>query len=279
MMIAQSRTGIRNVYTVRENGYRFTFNGMEKDDEVKGVGNSLDFGARIYDSRLGRWLSVDPLSYKFPFASPYTFVDNNPIYYIDPDGRVKVDAKGNVIFKAQGKPILVNHPSGSSAQVQMGVIYADDGTEIQAFKNITGDKGWDTDCHGVTFAEGQVWINNDQVDKLLIGDNYESINKSEASKNDIVVYRNKNNEPEHSVTVVSSENETIIVNGQGGLEKENHQDEVNSAWDKNSTQDFYRKRNRNEKETKSLPKIDKTIPKMERDNTDVGKGGNAADGF
>jgi hypothetical protein len=80
-----------------------------------------------------------------------------------------------VIFKAQGKPILVNHPSGSSAQVQMGVIYADDGTEIQAFKNITGDKGWDTDCHGVTFAEGQVWINNDQVDKLLIGDNYESI--------------------------------------------------------------------------------------------------------
>jgi RHS repeat-associated protein len=67
-MIPQSRTGIRNVYAVRENGYRFTFNGMEKDDEVKGVGNSLDFGARIYDSRLGRWLSVDPLSYKFPIC-------------------------------------------------------------------------------------------------------------------------------------------------------------------------------------------------------------------
>lgn len=37
---------------------------MEKDNEVKGSGNSLDFGARIYDSRLGKWLSTDPLQTK-----------------------------------------------------------------------------------------------------------------------------------------------------------------------------------------------------------------------
>ena len=43
--------------------YRWGFNGKETDNEVKGNGNSLDFGARIYDSRLGRWLSVDPVSY------------------------------------------------------------------------------------------------------------------------------------------------------------------------------------------------------------------------
>jgi len=36
--------------------YRYGFNGKEKDDEVKGSGNSLDFGARMYDSRLGRWI-------------------------------------------------------------------------------------------------------------------------------------------------------------------------------------------------------------------------------
>ena len=35
-------------------GYRFGFNGMENDDELKGQGNSLDFGARIYDQRTGR---------------------------------------------------------------------------------------------------------------------------------------------------------------------------------------------------------------------------------
>ena len=34
--------------------YPSGFNGKENDDEIKGVGNSLDFGARMYDSRLGR---------------------------------------------------------------------------------------------------------------------------------------------------------------------------------------------------------------------------------
>ena len=75
-------------------GYRFGFNGHEKDDEVKGLGNSLDFGARIYDSRLGRWLSTDPLASKYPFASPYNFVLNNPITSIDPDGKLVVFVNG-----------------------------------------------------------------------------------------------------------------------------------------------------------------------------------------
>ena len=67
--------------------YRFGFNGMEKDNELKGTGNSYDFGARIYDSRLGRWLSVDPLMRKYPGLTPYNFVGNSPIIYIDPNGR------------------------------------------------------------------------------------------------------------------------------------------------------------------------------------------------
>ncbi|MEA3495129.1 MAG: RHS repeat-associated core domain-containing protein [Bacteroidota bacterium] len=67
--------------------YRFSFNGMEKDDEVKGNGNSLDFGARIYDPRLGRWLSLDTLQAKYPTISPYSFATNRPIIAIDIDGR------------------------------------------------------------------------------------------------------------------------------------------------------------------------------------------------
>ena len=39
--------------------YRFGFNGMENDHEMKGTGNSLDFGARIYDPRIGKFLSID----------------------------------------------------------------------------------------------------------------------------------------------------------------------------------------------------------------------------
>ncbi len=68
-------------------GYRYGFNGKENDNEVKGSGNSYDFGARIYDPRIGRWLSLDPLQAKYPELSPYNFVANNPILFIDADGR------------------------------------------------------------------------------------------------------------------------------------------------------------------------------------------------
>ncbi len=73
--------------------YRWGFNGEETDNDVKGAGNSLDFGARIYDSRLGRWLSLDPLSNKYPYVSPYVFALNNPIALIDPDGGVVTGLK------------------------------------------------------------------------------------------------------------------------------------------------------------------------------------------
>lgn len=59
---------------------------MEKDDEIKGNGNSYDFGARIYDPRLGRWLSTDPKASKGPGLSPYNYSFNSPISYSDPDG-------------------------------------------------------------------------------------------------------------------------------------------------------------------------------------------------
>jgi RHS repeat-associated protein len=71
--------------------YRFGFNGKEKDNELKGTGNSLDFGARIYDSRLGRWLSLDPLQAKYPSLSPYNFVANSPLKNLEVDGRYWID--------------------------------------------------------------------------------------------------------------------------------------------------------------------------------------------
>jgi|GEM_PF-1521598 len=69
--------------------YRYSFNGMEKDDEVKGKGNHLDFGARCYDSRLGRWFSVDAMAGKQPAWSPYKMAKDNPMIYKDPDGNTE----------------------------------------------------------------------------------------------------------------------------------------------------------------------------------------------
>jgi RHS repeat-associated protein len=66
--------------------YRYGFNGMEKDDEVKGSGNSYDYIKRFYDSRLGRFLSIDPITADYPYYSPYQFAGNKPIIAIDRDG-------------------------------------------------------------------------------------------------------------------------------------------------------------------------------------------------
>jgi RHS repeat-associated protein len=66
--------------------YRYGFNGKENDNEVKGEGNQQDYGNRIYDPRLGRFLSVDPLTKKFPNLTPYQYAGNKPIWCVDLDG-------------------------------------------------------------------------------------------------------------------------------------------------------------------------------------------------
>src|SRR5215218_8453250 len=50
--------------------YRYGFNGKENDPEIKGEGNQQDYGMRIYDPRLGKFLSVDPLGKKYPWYTP-----------------------------------------------------------------------------------------------------------------------------------------------------------------------------------------------------------------
>lgn len=67
--------------------YRYGFNGMESDDEVSGDNNSYDFGARMYNPRIGRWMSRDAHESSYPNLSSYSFVKNNPVTFVDPDGR------------------------------------------------------------------------------------------------------------------------------------------------------------------------------------------------
>jgi RHS repeat-associated protein len=69
---------------------KFTYNGKEKVDDL--ALNWLDYGARNYDARLGRWWSVDPLAGKFAPVSPYNYALNNPMSLIDPNGMETVNA-------------------------------------------------------------------------------------------------------------------------------------------------------------------------------------------
>lgn len=63
--------------------YRYGFGGHEKDDELKGIGNSYDFGERMFDPRVGRFLSLDPLEEQFPSFSPFNYAYNIPLRFVD----------------------------------------------------------------------------------------------------------------------------------------------------------------------------------------------------
>jgi len=86
----------KRLNTVDAGGYRFGFNGKEKDDEWHGsTGTVYDYGFRIYDARIARFLSVDPLTKDYPMLTPYQFASNMPTRAIDLDGlEAAIDVTG-----------------------------------------------------------------------------------------------------------------------------------------------------------------------------------------
>ncbi|TXI33824.1 MAG: hypothetical protein E6Q58_02240 [Niabella sp.] len=97
--------------------YRYGFNGKENDNEMKGEGNQQDYGLRIYDPRLGKFLSVDPLFKEYPWNSPYAFAENEPIANIDLDGAEKMPYKTPSQLPKLGKTSSYTTKMGAGAQV------------------------------------------------------------------------------------------------------------------------------------------------------------------
>jgi hypothetical protein len=79
-------------------GYRFGFNGQEKDDEVAGRGNTFTAEFWEYEPRLGRRWNIDPAYAEKPWMSPYHAFSNRPVVNIDPNGALDTkyeDEDGN----------------------------------------------------------------------------------------------------------------------------------------------------------------------------------------
>ena len=68
------------------NSYRYGFQGQEKDDELKGEGNSLNYTFRMHDPRVGRFFATDPLEKEYPWYAPYSFSGNRVIDMIELEG-------------------------------------------------------------------------------------------------------------------------------------------------------------------------------------------------
>ncbi len=82
--------------------YKFGFSGHEKDDEVKGSGNWYTFGDYGYDPRIVQRPSPDPKAHEYPFQSPYSAFNGNPLYFNDPSGK-----SGEATIDKESKTITV----------------------------------------------------------------------------------------------------------------------------------------------------------------------------
>jgi hypothetical protein len=114
--------------------YRYGFNkGSEKDDEITGVtGSHITTHFREYDTRLGRTWSIDPKASIMPWQSPYTSMDNNPIWFNDPLGDV-VDVSHLSAGNAAASDALI-----SDLDSQTGLIVFENNGKLDYAKNSKG---------------------------------------------------------------------------------------------------------------------------------------------
>ncbi|MCC5943660.1 MAG: hypothetical protein JJT94_01895, partial [Bernardetiaceae bacterium] len=88
-------------------GYRFGFNGKEDDNDV---GDIQDYGFRIYNKAIARFLSVDPLAPDYPWNSTYCFAENSPVAFIDLEGLERFFAVTiGYDIKYRGRLLSTNH--------------------------------------------------------------------------------------------------------------------------------------------------------------------------
>nr|WP_294862107.1 hypothetical protein [uncultured Fluviicola sp.] len=78
-----------------DNTYRYGFQGQERDDEIKGAGNSYNYEYRMQDPRIGRFFACDPLESKYPWYTPYQFSGNKLIWCIELEGLEETKSGSN----------------------------------------------------------------------------------------------------------------------------------------------------------------------------------------
>ena len=118
-------------------GYRYFFNGQEGDNEVYGEVANFGYEFRQYDSRLGRWWSVDPKWNEYPSVSPYVFCNGSPIVLMDMKGK-----ESSPIYDLQGNFLGTDNEGLQGEKILMHKDHFKQGMDHNAAKLIeTTDRG------------------------------------------------------------------------------------------------------------------------------------------
>ena len=135
----------------------YLFNAKEFDEET----GMYYYGARYYEPRLSLWMSVDPLEEKYYNSSSYAYCNNNPIRFIDPDGRKLLFASGTTeAFKQKFRAAIMylheHNADGIIAQIDKSstIIYITERVgEPSAFSETKKTIYWDPNMGVLTSSD------------------------------------------------------------------------------------------------------------------------------